>query len=170
VTRLSQRLIFDRERGEIRDQARRYLMLRPEVLMGMLHRLGGPARQAALGAFAAAVAEHGKDSVLAYFAHLGGDRDGLLDAMQDAAADLGWGCWRFERSGRGLRLTVHNSPFATGFGACDEPVCAPIAGMLQALAEVVLGAAAASTERRCTAAGGGECVFEATPREPERGR
>ena len=79
MTRLAQRLAFDAQRGEIRDQARRYLLLRPDVLMGMLLRLDPPARQAALGAFAASVAQHGRDSVLAYLDRLGGDRGRLLD-------------------------------------------------------------------------------------------
>lgn len=166
--RLAQRLTFDTERGEIRDQTRRYLMLRADVLMGMLRRLDQPARQAALGAFAAAVAEHGQDSVLAYLDHLDGDRDRLLIAMQEAAADLGWGRWRFERVAGTLRLTVENSPFAAGFGASHEAVCAPIAGMLQAIGAVVFEADAASTELRCAAAGAAACVFEAARCDPKR--
>jgi len=161
VTRLAQRLAFDAQRGEIRDQTRRYLMLRPDVLMGMLLRLDPPARQAALGAFAASVAQHGRASVLAYLDRLGGDRGRLLDAMQDAAADLGWGQWRFDPAERALGLTVENSPFACGFGSSQHPVCAPIVGMLQAVAEILFEADVASVERTCAAAGAGLCVFEA---------
>jgi hypothetical protein len=170
VTRLAQRLAFDAERGEIRDQARRYLLLRPDVLMGMLLRLDPPARQAALDAFAASVAQHGRDSVLAYLDRLGGDRARLLDVMQDAAADLGWGRWRFEPAARVLTLTVDNSPFASGFGASQHPVCAPIAGMLQAVAGILFETDVASVERTCAAAGAGLCVFEAVLREKETPR
>jgi predicted hydrocarbon binding protein len=165
MTRLAQRLAFDAEHGEIRDQARRYLMLRPDVLMGMLRRLEPPARDAALDAFAASVAEHGKDSVLAYLAHLGGDRVRLLQAMQDAAADLGWGRWRFELRQGGLRLSVENSPFVAGFGHSVHPVCAPIRGMLQAVAEVVLEARVMVSESACAATDAVVCVFEAVLHE-----
>jgi hypothetical protein len=78
MSRLAGRLTIDAARGEIRDQGRRYLMLRPDVLMGMLRGLDGQARQAALDALAASVARHGRDSVLAYLDQLEGDRVALL--------------------------------------------------------------------------------------------
>jgi uncharacterized protein len=161
MTSLSERLVFDADLGEIRDQTRRYLMLRPEVLMGALRRLEVPARRIALEAFAASVAAHGKDSVLAYREHAGADDGRLLQAMEGAAAALGWGHWRFEPGATALALTVENSPFAAGFGACEQPVCAPIAGMLQAVAEVVLGREVDSVEHTCVAAGAAACTFEA---------
>jgi hypothetical protein len=163
MTSPAQRLTFDTARGEIRDQARRYLMMRPDVLMGMLHRLDPPARQPVLDAFAASVAAHGRDSVLAYLAHAGGE--GLLQAMAVAAADLGWGRWRFVQGPDRLELTVENSPFADGFGHAAHPVCAPIAGMLQAVAEVLFGCPAISSERTCAAAGASFCTFHALRRD-----
>jgi predicted hydrocarbon binding protein len=170
MTRLAQRLAFDSTRGEIRDQTRRYLMLRPDVLMGALRLLDEPARKAALDAFAASVAQHGRDSVLAYLEQLGGDRSRLLDAMQEAAADVGWGCWQFEVASGGLKLIVENSPFAVGYGGSDEAVCAPIRGMLQAVGEIVLGTQVASGERACACVGGAVCVFEAAPLDRQKGR
>jgi predicted hydrocarbon binding protein len=162
MTSPAQRLTFDPARGEIRDQARRYLMMRPDVLMGMLRRLDVSLRRAVLDALAASVAAHGKDSVLAYLAHAGDE--GLLQAMADAAADLGWGRWRFVQAPDGLELTVENSPFAGGFGYAGHAVCAPIAGMLQAVAEVLFACRATSTERTCAAAGASFCTFRAQRR------
>jgi predicted hydrocarbon binding protein len=164
VTRLAARLAFDAARGEIRDQSRRYLLLRSDVLMGMLRRLPPAVRHSALDAFAASVADHGRDSVLAYLARLEGDRTRLLEAMQDAAADLGWGQWRFEPAAAALRLVVGNSPFAAGFGPSGHPVCAPIAGMLQAVGRVCFDADVTSVELACAACGAPACVFEATVR------
>jgi predicted hydrocarbon binding protein len=161
MTRLAQRLAFDAGRGEILDQGRRYLMLRPDVLMGMVRRLEPAIRGNVLEAFAASVAQHGKESVRAYLDQLDGEPARLLDAVQDAAADLGWGRWRFERRPASLALRVVNSPFAAGFGAAAHPVCAPIRGMLQAVAEIVLATDIIVLESACAAAGAGTCTFEA---------
>jgi predicted hydrocarbon binding protein len=164
MTRLSERLTFDAVRGEIRDQSRRYLMLRPDVLMGMFRALDPAARQGALDAFAASIARHGRDSVLAYLDHLHGDRAALLDAVQDTASDLGWGCWRFARAKSALRLTVDNSPFADGFGVSEHPVCAPIRAMLQTVAQIVLQSEVDSAEHACASMGSAVCEFEAAAR------
>ena len=169
MTRLAGRLAFDRARGEIRDEARRYLMLRADVLMGAMRRMDPLLRRHAQDAFASSVAQHGRDSVTAYLAHLGGDRVRLLDAMQDAAADLGWGRWQLQLSTTALQLQVENSPFAMGFGVSSERVCGPIRGMLQALAELVAGSATSVRELACASQGAAACVFEAALREPGRG-
>ncbi|HEX2542220.1 MAG TPA: hypothetical protein VHM00_14185 [Caldimonas sp.] len=144
---LRDRLVFDAEGGTVRDGARRYVLMRPDVLMGAFARLEPKARSMALDAFAASAEEHGGDSLAAYFASVGGDASALLDATAAAAADLGWGRWSFRRDGDGLRLTVTGSPFAHGFvaAAADgpaEPVCTPIRGLLAAAARLVLASRA----------------------------
>lgn len=155
------RLRWTREDGAIHDGPRRYLMMRPDVLMGLLRRLPPDARAAALAAFADSVAAHGADSIRAYFRQVGEDPSALLAATVDAAADLGWGAWRFEPGRERLGLAVDASPFAAGHGASDVPVCAPIAGMLQAVATVSTGIDCEVTERRCVACGAPRCEFEA---------
>jgi uncharacterized protein len=159
---LRERLVADAAAGRIDDGPRRYLMMRPDVLMGMLRRLEPEARENALQAFADSVAEHGGDSIDAYFRAAGQDVDALLEATAGAAADLGWGVWRFERARGALALQVADSPFAAGFGPAPAPVCAPINGMLRAVARVVLGPDAGARETRCAASGHGRCEFEAS--------
>jgi predicted hydrocarbon binding protein len=78
-----------------------------------------------------------------------------------AAADLGWGAWRFE-PGRGrLGLAVTGSPFAQGAATAARPACAPIRGMLQAVATVATGIESEAFELRCVACGAPRCEFEA---------
>jgi hypothetical protein len=165
------RLVFDAEAGTVRDGPRRYLLMRPDVLMGMFARLDPNARGAALQALAASAEQQGGDSLAGYFESLGRDGDALLQATAAAAADLGWGRWSFHRDGDVLRLVVTDSPFAHGFVplvavdvtavadvACDDParardaagdpggprVCAPICGLLAATARLVWGDQAAA--------------------------
>ena len=158
---LRARLQWSADDGAIRDGPRRYLMMRPDVLMGLLRRLPPEARAQAMAAFADAVAEHGSDSIRAYFRQVGEDPSALLAATVGAAADLGWGAWRFEPGRDRLGLAVDASPFAEGFGAADTPACAPIAGMLQAVATVSTGIDCEVRELRCAACGAPRCEFEA---------
>jgi hypothetical protein len=158
---LRARLRWDAADGSIHDGPRRYLMMRPDVLMGTLARLPDPVRAQVQDAFADSVAAHGIDSIRAYFRQVGEDPPKLMAATVQAAADLGWGAWRFE-PGRGrLGLAVTGSPFAQGAATAARPACAPIRGMLQAVATVATGIESEALELRCVACGAPRCEFEA---------
>lgn len=170
-TPLRQRLHWDG--AAVHDGPRRYLVMRPDVLMGAALRLDGAARAALFDALAASTAQHGGDSLRAYAVQVGGDPAALLEATAAAASDLGWGRWTWQRGAAGLQLDVHNSPFAAGWRAAageDGPdaacaVCAPIRGMFAALAEQVRGVSVQIDETACAAQTdtGGTCRFIATP-------
>ncbi|MDK3025980.1 hypothetical protein QO239_25600 [Cupriavidus taiwanensis] len=164
-TPLAQRLQFDTQRGEVRDQDRRYLLIRPDVLMGTLRLLDDDMRACVLAAFAESAAAHGRRSIQAYVAALGPDAgDALLDLVRRTSPALGWGCWNIARRGDGLALAVANSPFAAGYGPAHQPVCAPIAGMFRTIAETVLACPVRVTETACAAMGGdATCRFVAVP-------
>src|ERR1019366_6422880 len=86
----------------------------------------------------------------------------LLRVVESAAASLGWGRWRLARDGGSLDLDVRNSPFAAAAAAGTGPACDAIAGMLQALAGLVLGGTASARETACAAStGDGRCRFSA---------
>ena len=165
MTPLNERLIFDLEEGEIRDADRRYLLMRPDVMMGALARLDAPDRTRVLQAFADSAAANGGKSVRAYLAENHATADQLIEIIRNTAAALGWGRWKFESAPGSLRLTVRNSPFAAGFGPSNEPVCAPTSGMLRSVAEHVLHGPVAVTETTCAAQGiERTCRFVATRR------
>jgi predicted hydrocarbon binding protein len=158
-----QRLTFDLARGELRDGDARYVMLREDSLMGLFRRLSEPARADAFKAFAESVSEHGARSAARYLAR-DGDAGNLLATIAATAPQLGWGVWHFSRAGAGeLRLEVKNSPFARGYGATPEAVCAPITGMFAAVAAIVFDAPAQVQEEHCASAGGAVCRFSARP-------
>ena len=171
---LRERLIWDAGAGALHDGPRRYLMMRPDVLMGAIHRLDGAAQAAMLDALAASVCEHGADSLRAYAEQVGGDAGALMATTAQAAADLGWGQWalRCQESdlpASELHLTVRHSPFADGWRKASgkqatQPVCAPIRGMFEALATQVLKAPAHVTECECNAQGAATCIFVARAR------
>jgi predicted hydrocarbon binding protein len=158
---LRARLRWTADVGAIHDGPRRYLLMRPDVLMGMVRRLPAGVRAAAQEAFAASVRDHARDSVAAYLREVGDDPSALLEATAQAAADLGWGSWRFHAGPGRLVLEVAHSPFAEGHGLADAPVCGPIVGLLGAVAEVAVGADADVRELGCAACGAACCTFEA---------
>jgi predicted hydrocarbon binding protein len=161
-----QRLTFDLASGELRDGDTRYVMLREDSLMGLFKRLSEPARTDAFKAFAASVTEHGTRSTARYLAR-DGDAGDLLATIATTAAQLGWGVWRFSRTEAGeLHLEVKNSPFAHGYGASSQVVCAPISGMFGAVASIVFGAPVQAEENLCAAAGGAICRFSARLHQP----
>lgn len=153
------RLIFDVERGELRDGPVRYLLIRQDSLTGMFRKLPAPARRAALAALAQSIEECGGDSADRYIEANAIAR--LTDVVANTAAQLGWGAWRFDESVAGeLGLEVENSPFAES--ADDDapgPACAPIAGMLGALGARILGGPVAVDEIACATQGGARCRF-----------
>jgi len=144
------------------DAEIRYLRLRADTLMGMFRNLSEPARAQALAALVRSAAEHGGDSAGRYFESSGGDATALLAMIERIAGELGWGSWRFaQRTATRLVLEVADSPFAAGYGPADTEVCAPITGMLQAVAELALGCACEAREVQCGARGATSCRFEA---------
>ncbi len=165
VKAFRERLIWDPEVGEVRDGEVRYLLIRPDTLMGMFALLEPAAAAAALAALGRSTAEHGRLSAARYKEMGADDAERLIATIEATAPQLGWGRWRLAREGGGLALEVSNSPFAAGHGLSEAPVCAPIAGMLAAVAGLVEGPGARieAHESACAAQGAPRCRFHAGP-------
>jgi predicted hydrocarbon binding protein len=159
-----ERLAFDDGNGALMDQTRRYMLIRPEALMGVFRRLPEPARRQALQAFAESIVEQGSDSARAYAAMEGGG-PALARTVAATAPQLGWGIWTFNIGPDAIWLTVRNSPFAAGFGPSDTPVCHPILGMVEAVSTMILGRISQVRETDCAACGSACCHFEARLQE-----
>ncbi|KRW95245.1 4-vinyl reductase [Paracoccus sp. MKU1] len=160
--RFRQRLHHDHETGQLSDGPIRYLIMRPDALMGMFDRLPTSARAEALAALAGSVAEFGGRSVTAYLQARPGNFEALLRVIEQISADLGWGLWRFQAGQDGnYGLTVRNSPFAAGIAQpASQPACAPIQGMLTAIAAQIFGNGGKVIETHCAACHGGDtCHF-----------
>ncbi|MFG1394942.1 hypothetical protein [Xanthobacter agilis] len=163
------RLTRDPAQGEMRDGSIRYLMMRPDALMGLFARLDAQARKAALAALSASVAEFGGRSVAAYRASGAAAPEPLMRTIAETSAALGWGCWSFAPQPRGaVEVRVENSPFASALaasGGSDCPCCAPIVGILSALAPVLAGDGAVAREVECGAVTAGpSCRFLVEPK------
>ena len=155
-----ERLRFDAETGAYLDRDIRYMLIRPDALMGLFQRLPEAARAEAFAAIADSITERGRHSAQSYIAPDEVDR--LLHVIADSAPQLGWGIWAFDHvDDDTIELEVRNSPFAHVAGDLPAPVCYPIVGMLRAVGAMVLGEGVDVAETRCAAGGGEElCRFE----------
>jgi uncharacterized protein len=153
------RLHFDAEAGAYLDRDIRYMLIRPDALMGLFARLSEPARAEAFAAIADSITERGRHSAQSYVAP--DEIDRLLHVIEASAPELGWGIWSFDHvDADTIRLEVRNSPFAHAAGDLPPPVCFPIVGMLRAVGTMVLGEGVAVMEDACAAGGGAEvCRF-----------
>ncbi|MBM3393764.1 MAG: hypothetical protein FJY37_03820 [Betaproteobacteria bacterium] len=161
---LKSRLRFDVDQGALYDTDRRYLLMRPDVLMGAVRALPPSAREQFLGALSESARTYVASSLAAYAAQAQGDAGALVQFTVDAARDLGWGLWQVHGSPPHQWLRVRHSPFAQGYGTSDIEVCAPIAGVFLALMSQVLGATVRVREVGCVATGHEFCEFELLPR------
>ena len=176
--RLRERLQFDAAQGTLSDGPRRYMLMRTDSLMGTLRVLDPATREAVFEAFAQSTLRFGGDSLRAYAADAPGDPQALIAAIVDAASDLGWGQWTVRQRGEALQVLVQHSPFAAGWLAADtrktprpappgDPaapaVCAPIRGMLAALAGALGWPGVQVHELSCAAQGHADCRFIAEP-------
>ena len=140
----------------------RYMMIRPDALMGLFHRLGPQDRDVGLQALADSVFEHGGKSAASYAGRGRGAALQLIARIEDTAPQIGWGQWQITLREDGLDLEVENTPFVAGYGTADHPVCAPIRGMLAAITKQIFNSDVVVTELRCAAvAGSGPCHFTA---------
>ena len=138
----------------------RYMMIRPDALMGLFHRLGAQDRNVALHALADSVFEHGGKSAASYAGSGHGAALQLIARIEEIAPQIGWGQWQITLRDDGLDLEVENAPFVAGYGTADQTVCAPIRGMLAAITKQIFNSDAVVTEPRCAAVvGSGPCHF-----------
>jgi len=154
-----ERFLHDAETGEITQGGVRYLLMRPDVLMGIGACLG------AYGDFVGAMSQSAYANARQSFERY---RDaGLFDGEEplqqtcEIAATLGWGVWSPLRlSDREVLLLVRNSPFAQAAPRGSEPVCGPIVGVLRALYLAVEGEDVDVQETSCSAQGDELCRFQ----------
>jgi uncharacterized protein len=153
--------------GRIADGQIRYILMRPDVLMGIAKHLPPGAFLEALEESAAARAK----ASFEYYQSLGvRDLQEMMAKCAESAAKLGWGTWTFSGERRDFRLTVQNSPFAEAAGSSSGPVCAAICGVLRAMFSAQGEAEVSVVETQCAAHGADACRFQISDDESRTDR
>ena len=148
------------DQGGLRLGDIRYMLIRPDVLMGIFTHLPEEMVSHVFEAFAKSVEENGGKSVQSYRGEAAENPKDLLQIVAQTAPKLGWGLWEISERQDGFTLRVEHSPFVAGHGPAERPVCSAIEGMLSALACSVYGKNAVVREENCGAVTGSEyCEF-----------
>jgi len=160
MTTLENTEISPPQPGEFSDGGIRYMLIRPDVLMGLARELVEVGPGVFLSALERSAFVNGMRSFERYRDQGRFEGTDALESTCNIAASLGWGEWVINRQPDGTRLiAVRNSPFAAGFGTSTIPVCAPIVGILKAVTVVFPGLGGQVEEITCCSQGADVCRF-----------
>ena len=146
-------------RGALTLGGARYLLIRPETLVGLQKAVEG-----ALGERAAAcIAAGGRAGGSKAAAALHGTAEERVRRMLRVGGEIGWGEFALERlTATELHVSVRRSPVAEAYGPSAGPVCHLIRGVLESLAVATFGRSCTVVETACAAAGASVCRFVAS--------
>ncbi len=165
------RLRWDPARGRLVIGGIRYVLVRPETLVGAQKAVEGVLGERAGPALAAGGVAGGGASARRYREAIGRGGEDLVRRFCRTGGQIGWGRLEpvslDEPQGR-LVVEVEGSPFAEAYGRSSRPVCHLLRGVLAGLGRTVFGAEAETEETACAARGDPRCRFEVTRLEGGR--
>jgi predicted hydrocarbon binding protein len=146
-------------RGGLTLGGSRYLLIRPETLVGLQKAMEG-----ALGGRAAAcLTAGGRAGGARATASPDGTAEERVGRLLRIGGEIGWGEFALERlTATELAVSVRHSPVAEAYGPSVVPVCHLIRGVLEALAVTTFGQPRTVVETACVAMGAPACRFVAS--------
>lgn len=151
----------DLERGMITYRGIRYMLVRVETLTELARSLEADAgRERVSESLARSASLGGGASIRTYREKFGlSDRD-LVEFTCAMGRSLGWGGLTLRTMSESeIVIDVTDSPFASGCGKSDHPVCHMTRGVVDALASALFDTRPETHETRCAAMGDPVCVF-----------
>lgn len=155
-------LISDPISGTLTYKEVRYLLIRPETIVGLQKAIENHSRTAAYEALFQGGFRGGHLSARKYKELQNLSDDETIGFMMNMGAEIGWGNFQlmeYDFENRKLQIRVENSAFAEAYGASTEGVCHLIRGVLSGLATVLFARNCTAYETQCLAKGNPHCVF-----------
>lgn len=148
--------------GALRYKGIRYLLIRPETLIGLqkaVERETGTPQFDALyeGGFAGGFLSSKNYQEM----HGYTDRE-VLDFMTSMGGEIGWGRFQVEQydpEAEILEISVASSPFAEAYGEAEHPVCHLLRGIVAGIGSALLKTECGAIETACSAMGDDKCRF-----------
>jgi predicted hydrocarbon binding protein len=167
-------LEYDPASGALCYKDVRYLLIRPETIVGFQKAIEKQSQTAAMDALFQGGYQGGYLSAKKYK-----DQGGYLSAkkykeiqnlsdketinfMMAMGAEIGWGNFRLDQYNcdkKKLQISVENSPFAAAYSDSTEGVCHLTRGVLCGLATILFSKSCTASEVECAAKGDHHCVF-----------
>jgi predicted hydrocarbon binding protein len=156
-------LLYDPASGALTYRDVRYVVIRPETIVGFQktiekHSLKGAQDALFQGGYQGGYLSAKKFKEM----HNLSDRE-TIDFMMTMGAEIGWGHFQlieYDFKNRKLQIKVENSAFAQAYGNAKQGVCHLINGVLSGLATVLFGRNCMGSETECLAKGDKHCIFQ----------
>jgi hypothetical protein len=153
---------FDAENGTLRFNGIRYLLMRPETIIGFQKEAEKALGERAAELFYNGGFEGGSRTAGKLLQEQKLSPEQILQGMCVMGTQIGWGAFRVaEFSGEAQQFTIEiaSSAWAQAHGPAASPVCHLIAGVFGGLAEVIFGRKHRVREIECVATGNPRCIF-----------
>jgi predicted hydrocarbon binding protein len=156
-------LVYDQSSGKLGYKNVRYILLRPETVVGLQKAIEAIDRQLAKDALFQGGFQGGYLSAKNYKEALNFGDQQIVEFMMEMGTEIGWGRFRlqdFDSQQKRLTTIVYKSPFAEAYGESPESVCHLIRGVLSGLASLLFSKNCVGSEIKCQAQGNEFCVFQ----------
>lgn len=156
-------LIYDSGSGALSYKDVRYMLIRPETVIGLQKTIEESSGELARDAFFQGGFRGGYLSAKKYKElHLYDDIE-IIEFMMQMGTDIGWGHFKlqnFDPQNKHLDIMVRNSPLAAAYGESSSAVCHLVRGVLSGLASFLFDQNCVGSEVKCLAMGDENCIFE----------
>ena len=155
-------LKYDSASGALTFRDVRYLLIRPETIVGFQKTMETHNPKEAQNALFQGGYQGGYLSAKKYKEMQNLSDSETIKFMMTMGAEIGWGNFqliKYDFEGRKLQIKVTNSAFAEAYGDSKEGVCHLIRGVLSGLATLLFGQNCVGSETECLATGDKDCVF-----------
>jgi predicted hydrocarbon binding protein len=161
-------LKYDPDAGALTYRDVRYLLIRPETIVGFQKTIEKRSRKGAREALFQGGYQGGYLSAKKYKEVQGLSDKGTLTFMMTMGAEIGWGNFQlieYNLENRKLQIRVFNSAFARAYGESTDGVgvCHLIRGVLSGLATFLFSSNSTAREVQCLAKGDECCEFHVAP-------
>ena len=158
-------LVYDSASGRLTYKDIRYVIIRPETIVGFQKTIEQHNREGARDALFQGGYQGGYLSAKKFKETQNLSDTETIGFMMAMGAEIGWGHFElieYDFEKLKLNVRVENSAFAVAYGDATEGVCHLINGVLSGLATVLFGRNCMGSETECLAKGDTYCVFHIT--------
>jgi len=156
-------LEYDAASGALSYKDVRYLIIRPETLVGLQKAIEKHSAMAARDAFFQGGYQGGYLSAKKYKEIQNLSDNETIRFMMKMGSEIGWGHFKlddYDFAQKKMQIRVENSPFAAAYGDSGAGVCHLIRGVLGGLATFLFSRNCIVSETRCLAKGDEHCEFQ----------
>ena len=162
VNSIIEQLVYNSASGALTYKDIRYVLIRPETIVGFQKTIEKHSRQGAREALFRGGYQGGYLSAKKFKEMQNLSNAETIDFMMTMGAQIGWGHFDlidYDLENRRLQIRVANSAFAEAYGIATEGVCHLINGVLSGLATVLFERDCKGSETECLAKGDKHCFF-----------